>query len=301
MSLLVSLPLGIMFGLVNLGDRAGSGWAVRPDPLHLLCIDSFVRGRLRGRGDRGLGVGRRHRRRAPRWARRWPAWSRSSGSENGPSWPEPGSGHAPLGTGAHRAHPHAVHLRDGCARGLSSNRRVGAELPLRPDRRCRRSSRMGPMLRRAACPRRHRRRPAHRPRRCRRSRPSRPRCRPARPCPTTCRPCCERRCASCHAYGKDDPAGWGSVLDVSRLIAADIVVPGDPDASRMINRVSVARRHAPHRGPAHRRGGGEAPRARSRTCRPRRQPLSDGDVLDAISSDQIRPAQQGRSTTATSA
>ena len=26
------------------------------------------------------------------------------------------------------------------------------------------------------------------------------------------------KCAGCHTYGQADPAGWGSVLDVSRMI-----------------------------------------------------------------------------------
>jgi hypothetical protein len=49
----------------------------------------------------------------------------------------------------------------------------------------------------------------------------------------------ERRCTSCHTYGERDPAGWGSALDVSRMIDAGIVVPGDPDNSRLYNRVAV--------------------------------------------------------------
>jgi hypothetical protein len=46
-------------------------------------------------------------------------------------------------------------------------------------------------------------------------------------------------CTECHVYGLRDPAGWGSVLDVSRMIAADIVVPGDLEQSRLWNRVAV--------------------------------------------------------------
>ena len=36
------------------------------------------------------------------------------------------------------------------------------------------------------------------------------------------------KCAGCHTYGQADPAGWGSVLDVSRMIDSDIIVAGDP-------------------------------------------------------------------------
>ena len=47
------------------------------------------------------------------------------------------------------------------------------------------------------------------------------------------------RCSPCHTYGQGDVAGWGSVLDLSRMIDAEIVVPGKPGASRMIDRVVV--------------------------------------------------------------
>jgi len=49
----------------------------------------------------------------------------------------------------------------------------------------------------------------------------------------------QSRCSQCHTYGLRDPAGFGSILDVSRLIAADVIVPGDPDHSRLWNRVAV--------------------------------------------------------------
>jgi serine/threonine-protein kinase len=47
------------------------------------------------------------------------------------------------------------------------------------------------------------------------------------------------KCAMCHSYGQTDPAGWGFALDLSRMIAADIVVPGNPDNSRLWQRVAV--------------------------------------------------------------
>jgi hypothetical protein len=49
----------------------------------------------------------------------------------------------------------------------------------------------------------------------------------------------QARCSACHSYGQTDPAGWGFALDLSRMIAADIVVPGEPDKSRLWNRVAV--------------------------------------------------------------
>lgn len=49
----------------------------------------------------------------------------------------------------------------------------------------------------------------------------------------------ELKCSQCHQYGQRDPSGWGSVLDLSRMIAADIVVPGNLEASRLWFRVAV--------------------------------------------------------------
>ena len=57
----------------------------------------------------------------------------------------------------------------------------------------------------------------------------------------------ERRCGSCHTYGERDPAGWGSAMDLSRMIASDVVVPGNPDTSRLYNRVAV-RAYMPYNG-----------------------------------------------------
>jgi hypothetical protein len=98
----------------------------------------------------------------------------------------------------------------------------------------------------------------------------------------------QARCSSCHRYGQEDQAGWGSVLDVSRLIAADIVVPGDPGASRMIHRVATVGDMPPTGD----RLTADEVQALTRWIealpRDGRPPLSDGDVLDAISSDQIR-------------
>jgi mono/diheme cytochrome c family protein len=47
------------------------------------------------------------------------------------------------------------------------------------------------------------------------------------------------RCTECHVYGLRDPAGWGSVLDISRMIDSEIVVPGNLESSRMWYRVAV--------------------------------------------------------------
>ena len=48
----------------------------------------------------------------------------------------------------------------------------------------------------------------------------------------------QSRCSQCHTYGERDTAGWGSVLDLSRMIAADIVVPGNPESSRLFQRIA---------------------------------------------------------------
>ena len=49
----------------------------------------------------------------------------------------------------------------------------------------------------------------------------------------------QSRCSQCHTYGERDTAGWGSVLDLSRMIASDIVVPGNPEDSRLYQRVAI--------------------------------------------------------------
>ena len=96
------------------------------------------------------------------------------------------------------------------------------------------------------------------------------------------------RCAGCHTYGQADPAGWGSVLDVSRMIDADIIVPGNPDASRLIDRVAVAGDMPPK--------GERVPSADvallkkwiSGMKRDAATPPSDNDILDSIAVDQLR-------------
>jgi mono/diheme cytochrome c family protein len=98
----------------------------------------------------------------------------------------------------------------------------------------------------------------------------------------------QSRCAGCHTYGQADPAGWGSVLDISRMIASDIVVPGDPGASRLIDRVAVAGDMPPK---GERLKADEVALLKqwiTELKRPVVQPLSDNDVLDAISVDQLR-------------
>jgi mono/diheme cytochrome c family protein len=95
------------------------------------------------------------------------------------------------------------------------------------------------------------------------------------------------RCAGCHAYGIGDPAGWGSVLDVSRMIDADIVVPGAPDESRMIDRVAVLG-NMPPKGP--RLTSEEVALLRgwiTSLKRAANEPPSDNDVLDLVARDQL--------------
>jgi mono/diheme cytochrome c family protein len=57
----------------------------------------------------------------------------------------------------------------------------------------------------------------------------------------------ERRCAGCHVTGPLDKAGWGSVLDVPRMVEARIVVPGDPRHSPLIGQLVVG--EMPRKGP----------------------------------------------------
>jgi mono/diheme cytochrome c family protein len=57
----------------------------------------------------------------------------------------------------------------------------------------------------------------------------------------------ERRCSGCHVSGPRDAAGWGSVLDVPRMVQARIVVPGDPQHSPLIGQLVVG--EMPRKGP----------------------------------------------------
>ena len=96
------------------------------------------------------------------------------------------------------------------------------------------------------------------------------------------------RCSGCHTYGLPDPAGWGSVLDLSRMIDADIVVPGSPDDSRMIDRVAVTA-NMPPQGP--RLTSEEVALLRtwiSGLKRTANRALGDEDILDLIAGDQLR-------------
>jgi mono/diheme cytochrome c family protein len=98
----------------------------------------------------------------------------------------------------------------------------------------------------------------------------------------------QARCSMCHTYGERDTAGWGSVLDLSRMVAADIVVPGNPEASRMYQRVAV-RVDMPLNG--NRLTPEEVGLLRnwiSGMGRPFKQPKSNEQILDVISSDNDR-------------
>jgi mono/diheme cytochrome c family protein len=95
------------------------------------------------------------------------------------------------------------------------------------------------------------------------------------------------RCAGCHSYGVGDPAGWGSVLDVSRMIDADIIVAGRPDESRMIDRVAVVG-NMPPKGPP--LTAGEVALLRGWITglgRAAKDPPTDDDILDLIAADQL--------------
>ena len=101
------------------------------------------------------------------------------------------------------------------------------------------------------------------------------------------------RCSACHTYGERDPIGWGSVLDLSRMIAADIVVPGDPDKSRMFDRVA-RRADMPFNGL--RLTGPEVQVLRAWMAnlnRPTQKPRSHEDLLDLIVLDQAKVRAQG--------
>jgi mono/diheme cytochrome c family protein len=97
----------------------------------------------------------------------------------------------------------------------------------------------------------------------------------------------ERRCGTCHTYGERDPAGWGSALDLSRMIASDVVVPGNPDASRLYNRVAV-RADMPYNGA--RLSSAEVQTLRAWIANLQRpapeSPRSQRQILDVLVQDQ---------------
>jgi len=96
------------------------------------------------------------------------------------------------------------------------------------------------------------------------------------------------KCTACHSFGQRDPAGWGSALDVSRMVASDIVVPGDPDHSRLWNRVAV-RADMPFNG--QRLSGPELLTLRAwiqNLPRPFQRPRSNEQILDLLVQDRAR-------------
>jgi len=103
----------------------------------------------------------------------------------------------------------------------------------------------------------------------------------------------ELKCSQCHQYGQRDPSGWGSVLDLSRMIAADIVVPGNLEASRLWYRVAV-KNNMPFNGdrltPEQK---GLLQQWILEMKRPVIQPRSNEDILDILVSDQRRVGNNG--------
>jgi mono/diheme cytochrome c family protein len=97
----------------------------------------------------------------------------------------------------------------------------------------------------------------------------------------------QSRCSACHTYGQADPAGWGAALDRSRLTQADIVVPGHPELSRMIDRVAVAGNMPPTGARLTSDEVNVLKKWIAAMPPPTARPLSDEDVLDAITIDQL--------------
>lgn len=98
----------------------------------------------------------------------------------------------------------------------------------------------------------------------------------------------QANCTECHVYGLRDPAGWGSVLDVSRMIASDIVVPGSLEQSRLWYRVAV-RNDMPFNGtrltPEQK---GILQQWILTMQRPQLKPRSNEDILDILVQDSRR-------------
>lgn len=111
--------------------------------------------------------------------------------------------------------------------------------------------------------------------------------------PTAVKQILERRCSACHTYGERDPIGWGSTMDLSRMISSDIVVPGDPDKSRLWNRVAV-RADMPFNGA--RLDGTEISVLRAWMAnlnRPVQKPRTSEQLLDIVAADQAKVRNQG--------
>ncbi|HEY0712703.1 MAG TPA: hypothetical protein VGF45_08520, partial [Polyangia bacterium] len=105
--------------------------------------------------------------------------------------------------------------------------------------------------------------------------------------PADVRAILQSRCAGCHTYGQADPSGWGSVLDVSRMIDADIIVPGKPNESRLIDRISIVGDMPPT---GDRVPSSEVQILRNWIANMTRKTavfMDDVHVLDAISADQL--------------
>jgi hypothetical protein len=108
------------------------------------------------------------------------------------------------------------------------------------------------------------------------------------PMPTAVHDILKANCIECHVYGLRDPAGWGSVLDLSRMIASDIVVPGSLEQSRLWYRVAV-RSDMPFNGtrltPEQK---GVIQQWILTMQRPQLRPRSNEDVLDILVQDSRR-------------
>jgi mono/diheme cytochrome c family protein len=103
----------------------------------------------------------------------------------------------------------------------------------------------------------------------------------------------EAKCYTCHQPGLRDPSGWGNALDLSRMIAADIVVPGDPLKSRLWQRVAI-RNDMPFNGdrltPEQK---GLLQQWILEMNRPVTQPRTQEDILDLLVADQRRVGNNG--------
>jgi hypothetical protein len=100
-------------------------------------------------------------------------------------------------------------------------------------------------------------------------------------------------CYTCHQEGQRDPSGWGSALDLSRMIAGDIVVPGSLEQSRLWYRVAVRNDMPFNLNRLSPEDKGVLQQWILEMKRPVVKPRTQEEILDLLVSDQRRVGNNG--------